>query len=129
MSDLDRIEKIREELRKNREDRVKNIIEWLEKMVPFTEDNIPEPPILDSELYEKYVIPNFIRCGAIPKDKLIVGETYIGRCRNSREATWNGKEFQYMRRKFGSKFLESVNHFQDDSGNGCDVFVPIKLKQ
>lgn len=122
------LQKIKDKLRKERDNRIPKIIKRLEEMKPFTEEFIPEPPILDKELYDKYVIPNFIRCGAIPKDKLIVGETYIGSCRNASEAVWNGKVFQYMRRKFGCEFLEEINHFQDDDGDGNDVFVPIKIK-
>lgn len=100
------------------------IIKWLQEMEPFDESSIPEPPILEKELYNKYVIPNFIRCGAIPKDKLIVGKTYIGSCRNASKATWNGKVFTYKRTKFGCTYDEDINHFQDD--DGYDVFVPIK---
>ena len=119
------IEKINDKLRKERENRIPNTIKWLKEMKPFTEDCIPEPPILEKGLYDKYVIPNFIRCGAIPKDKLIVGHTYLGSCRNASEAVWkeNGV-FEYQRTKFGVTYPEEINHFQDD--DGYDVFVPIK---
>lgn len=119
------IDKIRERLIKERENRIPNTIKWLEGMKPFTEDCIPEPPILEKDLYEKYVIPNFIRCGAIPKDKLVVGHTYLGNCRNASKAVWkeNGV-FEYQRTKFGDTYPEEINHFQDD--DGYDVFVPIK---
>lgn len=115
---------------KEKENKISNIIKWMEEMEPFDIDNldsIPEPPILDKELYDKYVIPNFIRCGAIPKDKLVIGETYIGNCRNASEAVWNGKVFTYKRTKFGYTYDENINHFQDD--DGYDVFVPIKIKE
>lgn len=121
-----------EKLKKQREERVSRIIEWMEEMEPFDVDNldsIPEPPILEKELYDKYVIPNFIRCGAISKDKLIEGKTYLGTCRNASEAVWNGKEFVYKRHKFGYTYDEDINHFQDDDGSGYDVFVPIKIKE
>jgi len=121
------IDKIRDRLKKEREDRTPNLIKWLEEMGEFTEDHIPEPPILEKDLYGKYVIPNFIRCGAIPKDKLIVGKTYIGNCRNASEAVWNGDFFTYKRTKFGNTYDENINHFQDD--DGYDVFVPIKVKE
>ena len=67
---------------------IPNLIKRMEEMNPFTDDYIPEPPIVDKEIYDKYVIPNFIRCGAIPKDKLIKGKMYIGSCRNASEAIW-----------------------------------------
>jgi hypothetical protein len=120
------IQKIIDKLKKERENRIPNLIKWLEEMKPFNEGCIPEPPIMERELYEKYVIPNFIRCGAIPKDELIVGKTYIGNCRNASEAVWNGKVFTYKRTKFGCTYDEDINHFQDD--DGYDVFVPIKIK-
>ena len=60
----------------------------------------------------------------IPKAELIAGETYPGYCRNARRATWDGNVFHYTREKFGSKFEEKINHYEDD--NGMDVFVPIK---
>lgn len=110
-----------------RENHIAKTIKWMEEMKPFTEEFIPEPPILDKEMYDKYVIPNFIRCGAIPKDKLIIGKTYIGNCRNASEAVWNGKVFTYKRTKFGCTYDEDINHFQDD--DGYDVFVPIKIKE
>lgn len=127
MTTPENIQKINDKLRKERENRIPKIIKWLEELKPFTEEFIPEPPILDKELYDKYVIPNFIRCGAIPKDKLVIGETYIGNCRNASEAVWNGKVFTYKRTKFGCTYDEDINHFQDD--DGYDVFVPIKIKE
>lgn len=120
-------EEIIEKLKKERENRIPNLIKWLEEMMPFTETHIPEPPIMEKELYEKYVIPNFIRCGAIPKDKLIIGETYIGHCRNAKEAIWDGNYFAYQREKFGVTYPAKIKHFMDDDYNGTDVFVPIAI--
>ena len=31
-----------------------------------------------------------------------------------------------MRKKFGSEFLEEINHYEDDNNDGIDVFVPVK---
>ncbi len=62
----------------------------------------------------------------IPKSELEVGKEYQGYCRNASKATWNGKTFQYMRRKFGSEFLEEINHYEDDNDDGIDVFIPVK---
>lgn len=105
-----------------------DIIEYLEKMDMFTDvDSIPDVPKMKSkEEYEKYVVKNFIRCGAIPKDQLEIGETYYGHCRNASEATWDGKHFTYIRYKFGFTYPEMINHFQDD--DGYDLFVPIKKR-
>jgi hypothetical protein len=77
---------------------------FLCEMEPFT-DNIPDIPRMKTpEDYQEYVVKNFIRCGAIPKKDLIIGKTYIGDCRNSSEAIWNGKVFVYKRTKFGYTF-------------------------
>lgn len=61
----------------------------------------------------------------IPKDELVIGETYSGVCRNASEAVWDGKTFTYDRHKFGSCFKENINHFEDD--DGYDVFVPMRI--
>lgn len=62
----------------------------------------------------------------IPKSELVAGQTYQGNCRNACEAVWNGRVFVYDRCKFGSKYKEEINHFEDD--DGYDVFVPMKTK-
>ena len=105
----------------------KNVQEFFENMKPFeTNDDIPDiPKVKDKQMYEDVIVKNLIRCGAIPKDKLIVGKTYIGSCRNSGKATWTGEEFEYERHKLGTTYTDAVNHFQDD--DGYDLFVPIKL--
>lgn len=105
-----------------------NIIERFKTMKPFnTENDIPEVPNIDLKNYNKFIIPNLIRCGAIPKKDLIVGKTYIGSCRNSSEAVWNGKTFEYKRYKFGMTFDDEINHFEDN--DGYDLFVPLKEKE
>jgi hypothetical protein len=100
------------------------MIDYLNSMKPFTEDYIPEPPITDIDTYKNVVIPNFIRCGAIPKDKLIKGKTYFGSCRNADKAIWLGDQFEYIRHKWGDSYPEKINHFEDD--DGYDLFVPIR---
>jgi hypothetical protein len=75
------------------------------------------------EPFHQYVKEHFI---PIPKSELVIGKEYKGHCRNASRATWNGKVFQYMRKKFGSEFLEEINHYEDDNNDGVDVFVPVK---
>jgi hypothetical protein len=101
-------------------------IERFAQMQPFnTVDDIPDIPIMENrEDYEEIVVKNLIRCGAIPKEELVVGAKYEGACRNATEAVWNGKLFEYKRYKFGDWMEARINHFQDDDGN--DVFVPIR---
>lgn len=49
----------------------------------------------------------------IPKDKLIKGRKYKCDARNFSEGIWNGKEFEYMRYKFGDRFPDTEYHWDD----------------
>ena len=122
MNNKDNINNLKDQSDCNNENNTKMMIDHLQTMKPFTDDYIPEPPITTPELYQNYVIPNFIRCGAIPKDKLVVGKTYFGSCRNADKAIWLGDKFEYTRHKFGASYQEKINHFEDD--DGFDLFVP-----
>ena len=124
MNNKDNINNLKDQSDCNNEHKTEMMIDHLQTMKPFTDDDIPEPPITTPELYQKYVIPNFIRCGAIPKDKLIKGKTYFGSCRNAETAVWLGDKFEYTRHKFGASYQEKINHFEDD--DGFDLFVPIR---
>ena len=125
----ERIEELRtkakEELAYEKAHRNELLIKRLEEMVPFDDEYIPSPPIVDNETYRKYVIPNFVRCGAIPSSELIVGKKYYGHCRNADVAVWLDDRFEYERTKFGSSYIECINNFDND--NGYDLFVPIRL--
>lgn len=99
--------------------------EYWEKMKPFhTVHDIPKLPVVDKDEWIKFYVPILIKCGAIPKDKLEIGKTYIGNCRNTYEATWDGVKFIYERCKWGLKYTDTINHFEDD--NGFDLFVPLR---
>ena len=120
-------QEVKDKLKKEKEERYKTVLNHWKERKPFRdEDDIPPIPIVLPKDYEEIIVPNIIRCGGIPKDKLIVGKTYIGDCRNAREAVWDGGKFTYMRTKFGSTYPETINHFQDD--DGYDLFVPLKIK-
>ena len=60
----------------------------------------------------------------IPKSELIINKKYNGNCRNASEAVWNGEKFIYKRHKFGTDYIEEINHYEDD--DEYDVFVPIE---
>lgn len=60
---------------------------------------------------------------AIPKEELVIGQYYLGECRNASIARWDGKHFVYTRHKFGGTYEETINHYEDD--DGYDVFVPV----
>ena len=101
-----------------------NTIKFWNNLQPFKcVDDIPDVPIADENTYATIIIPNLIRCGAIPMDKLEKGMWYEGTCRNASKAVWNGEKFVYKRTKFGDTFFEEINHFQED--DGYDVFVPL----
>lgn len=121
------IQEVKDKLKKEKEERYNTVLNYWKERKPFRdEDDIPPIPIVLPKDYEEIIVPNIIRCGGIPKDKLIVGKTYIGDCRNATEAVWDGEKFTYMRTKFGSTYPETINHFQDD--DGYDLFVPLKIK-
>lgn len=52
----------------------------------------------------------------IPKAELVDGAWYEGRCRNSQQARWDGRKqrFEYIRTKFGHKFLEEISVPEDE---------------
>ncbi len=94
----------------------------LEKEDPFEYPG--DVPMLPSPLTPE-VIQKLNRKGAIQKKDLLIKGSYIGSCRNAVTATWDGTKFQYVREKFGTWFLEDINHYEDD--NGYDLFIPIRL--
>lgn len=104
---------------------IKDYKTFFEGLTEFkTENDIPDLPKLPEDEYKEIVIPNLIRCGAIPKKDLILDKEYLGACRNSSKAIWKGDHFEYLRYKWGSSYIDSINHFEDD--DGYDLFVPIK---
>lgn len=100
-------------------------IDYFNNLKPFKSfSDIPEIPIFTNDEEYQIVVSNIIRCGAIPKDKLEIGATYKGKCRNSIMATWDGDMFEYPREKFGHKYTEKINCFEDYTD--YDVFVPFE---
>ena len=62
------------------------IIKHFETMEKFHDVYcIPSIPIVDQDIYKNIIVPNLIRCGAIPKKDLIIGKTYLGECRNAKQ--------------------------------------------
>lgn len=85
--------------------------------------DIPDIPVVKTEALHKDLCNELIRCGALPKQELEVGATYEGSCRNSSIATWNGQEFEYNRTKWGTTYIDTIKHFEDDMY--YDVFIPL----
>lgn len=119
-----KIDEIKAEVLKRKKDAKRIREEYWLTLKPFkTIDNIPELPIVDKNEWDNFYVPILIRCGAIPKDKLIPGKIYKGTCRNADIATWTGTKFIYKRTKHGTTYNEEINHFEDDDGS--DLFVPL----
>lgn len=123
---LKHIDKKRLEMTRLKMEMEAAMVDRFSNLKPFeTVDDIPDiPKVNDPLIYEEVIVKNLIRCGAIPKDKLEIGATYEGNCRNFEQAKWDGKVFWGKRYKFGELIDDKINHFQDD--NGYDLFVPIK---
>lgn len=62
----------------------------------------------------------------LPKKDMRHGWWYLGRCRNTPVAVWDGvkQEFVYLRVKFGQIFEERLPHVEDDPDGKYDVFIP-----
>jgi hypothetical protein len=56
----------------------------------------------------------------LPKSRLITGAYYVGVCRNANIARWDGTQFYHWRKKWGSRFVETIRHREDDAA--FDVF-------
>ena len=103
-----------------------NLEEYFNNLEKFTSvEDIPEIPKTDKEFYDNVIIPNLIRCGAIPKSELQIGKVYLGSCRNTTKAMWVGNHFVYKRHKWGFEFDDEINHFED--ADGYDLFIPIAI--
>lgn len=89
-------------------------------MTPMTEDRANFPRGLFGRNDYKGNAPFYL-----PKSALIDGEYYFGGCRNAKCAKWVASEnvFKHQRYKFGSYYVEDINHPEDDDGYDC--FVPI----
>lgn len=60
---------------------------------------------MDEKEYRQHMIGDKI---PIAKKDLVKGRNYIGRCRNADVALWTGKEFIYIRNKFGGSRRTSL---------------------
>lgn len=49
----------------------------------------------------------------LPKEDLVLGNTYLCKARNFYVGKWNGKGFEYMRYKFGFRFPDVEYHWDD----------------
>jgi len=61
----------------------------------------------------------------IQKENLKIGGWYLGTCRNSGIALWDGGEFQYISEHFNTWIRDSISHYSDVTDDGYDGFIPI----
>ena len=60
----------------------------------------------------------------IKVEDLIIGAAYHGDGRNFDIAIWDGMQFQGVRQKFGSWFIDGENHWDDGAPHG--TFKPLE---
>lgn len=98
--------------------------DFLNNLNPFNcIEDIPNIPSAQNNEEHQVIIDNLIRCGAIPKNKLIWHRRYKGKCRNATEAIWDGEYFKYLTKDCGQLCFEKIKHFEDESE--FDVFIPL----
>ena len=111
-----------------RKDEIERNARWISKfeaLQPFNGDvtRVPPLPVMARKVYKESIMPHLIRCGAIPKNSLTVGKKYIGFCKNTTEATWDGNQFVYYKNNFGMLTKCNIQHFEDFVAT--EVFIPI----
>jgi hypothetical protein len=61
----------------------------------------------------------------INRQSLTRGAYYIGTCRNTNIAQWNGSEFIFINYEFSRPYVETINYYGDVSDTNADGFIPI----
>jgi hypothetical protein len=111
-----------------KKERQENIIKYWNGLTKFEKvSDIPTlPGGIDNDTWKNFYCVKLIECGAIPKKDLKDGMFYLGDHRNAEVARWNASknEFEHWRTKFSSRYIDNINHFEDD--NGYALFVPLK---
>jgi hypothetical protein len=74
----------------------------------------------------KYLYLQFKYYIMIEKYKLVKGAYYIGTCRNTNIAMWNGNKFIFIKYFFTDPYIESVDYYGDVKNRNIDGFIPIK---
>jgi uncharacterized protein (DUF433 family) len=66
----------------------------------------------------------FTGCPILPRDRLVHGRYYKGRCRNATTTRWNADEncFHHWREKFGRIYIETIKYPTDVVEPWWDVF-------
>lgn len=62
----------------------------------------------------------------INKENLKKNQYYIGTCRNTNIAMWNGKIFIFINYLFTIPYIETIPYYGDIKELNCDGFIPIQ---
>jgi hypothetical protein len=62
----------------------------------------------------------------IAKHKLIKNVYYIGTCRNTSIAQWDGDKFIFINYNFKEPYIETIHYFGDVINKNTDGFIPIR---
>ncbi len=62
----------------------------------------------------------------IQKSKLRKGVYYVGTCRNTNVAMWNGEEFIFINYFFTQAYIENIKYYGDVKDLNTDGFIPIE---
>ena len=61
----------------------------------------------------------------IEKISLVTGRYYLGTCRNTKIAMWDGNNFIFINYNFNQPYIETINYFGDVINKDIDGFIPI----
>ena len=99
---------------------------WFNDINYYLRKNL-ELPVMPNPVTEEWIDSVRGKKSLVMKEQLEIGKLYSGKCRNAHIAIWDGDKFTYIREKFGRRFKENINHFEDD--DEFDVFCPyFKIK-
>jgi uncharacterized protein (DUF433 family) len=92
----------------------------------------PELELADLEAVREYAVhliktrthDEFTGRAILPKNLLVHGGYYKGRCRNATVARWNAEEkrFYHWREKFGRIYIQTIKYPTDETEPWWDVF-------
>jgi hypothetical protein len=129
MDENEKIEFAKKQIAKAKEERERAAKEYWNNLPTLdTVDKVPPLPTrVPPDTWKNFYVRKLVEAGAIPKCDLIDGEFYLGDHRRATVAKWNAdlQEFEYWRCKFGQRYIDQCNHFEDDDGYA--LFVPIRL--
>ena len=71
----------------------------------------------------------FLLIVMIKKSRLKKGGWYLGICRNSKIAMWDGNKFVFLKQHFDNYHADTIEHYNDVKDAGYDGFIPTQKIQ